>query len=147
MRRGLIEALVGSFPLISSLLCIWVYNSMNTDLNVEDTLALLALFNLGVTPLRGFATTLLNIYSLFSSIERINLLLHAAEQKVVPDDWRLENGTIEIENASFSWNTKESIEYFSDVRNGDPLRKAIEQKTVGDKTYSQPEENSHGFNN
>ena len=49
--NGVAEAIVNSFPLVSSLITIWVYNSQNTErMKVETCFALIGLFNVGVHP-------------------------------------------------------------------------------------------------
>lgn len=108
--------------MITGLIVIWTYNSMNTDLNVETVLSIIALFNVGVHPLRGFSIAILNFMATFAACERINHLLNAEEIIEYVDDTTLEVGSLEIKNGTFSWSSKEVREYFSDVKNGNPIK-------------------------
>jgi ABC-type multidrug transport system fused ATPase/permease subunit len=117
LTTGIAESIVNSFPLLSSLMTLWVYNSSNTErLSIESSFLLIGLFNVGVHPLRGFIRSILDISAAGVAFERINKLLGAQEAAKFEDSPEIAFGSIKIDNASFSCDSVEVSEYFSNIR-------------------------------
>jgi ABC-type multidrug transport system fused ATPase/permease subunit len=114
---GIAESIVNSYPLLSSLMTLWVYNSTNTErLSIESSFLLIGLFNVGVHPLRGFIRSILDISAARIAFERINKLLGAQESPEFPDSPEIAFGSIEVDNGSFSCDSPEVRDYFTNIR-------------------------------
>ena len=73
--RGLTDGILFVLPFLVSFVCILIYQSSHDNLTLGETIFVINMFNLGVTPLRVFFFALINIFEAKVSLTRINNIL------------------------------------------------------------------------
>jgi ATP-binding cassette subfamily C (CFTR/MRP) protein 1 len=117
MMNGISELICLSYPLLCSLMIIWIYNSQHVErMSIETTLAVAGMFNVCVHPLRGFLLTLLNIDGSQAAFERIEVLMDCEEASDFVEDQAIEVGRVIIDNGTFSWDSQSIRDYFSEKK-------------------------------
>lgn len=115
--NGISELICNSYPLLCSLMIIWIYNSYHVErMSIETTLAVVGMFNVCVHPLRGFLFTLLNIDGSRAAFERIEVLMDSEEASDFVEDQAIEVGRVIIDNGTFSWDSQSIRDYFCEKK-------------------------------
>ena len=60
--RGITDGILFILPILVSFVCILIYQSFYNHLTLAETIFVINMFNLGVTPLRVFFFALINIF-------------------------------------------------------------------------------------
>ena len=127
------NVLTTTLPTLAGFVCIMLYNSLDSRLNIADVFFIITLFNLLVAPLRVFVFGIMKFFEARVSLKRISKMLLLPDMPDSPENFNLDSiskGCIEIKNASFAYNDREydsQIDQSIKKSLGSLLKKKVEE--------------------
>ena len=108
--RGLVDGFIFIMPLLCALVCIVVYQSIYSNIDLGTTFYIIFIFNLFTTPLRVFFFALIQTYEATVAIKRMEQTLiypdQTDEDDLTLDDASLKVGECKILKGTFSYDDR-----------------------------------------